>query len=126
MTKLLLPRRKFLFAAAAFLASPALVRASNLMPVKAERIVQIKNVLEDSNDQLLWYVFSNPDLTGGWVRDSFLAADWHTKRASRQKRRTFPLPHLTNREGNVMAQAVLPDSQVFVLEGYTMTNTPNV
>lgn len=40
MTDLILPRRKFLVGAAAFLAAPAIVRASSLMPVKAEKIIK--------------------------------------------------------------------------------------
>jgi len=37
VTDLILPRRKFLAGAAAFLAAPAIVRVASLMPVKAER-----------------------------------------------------------------------------------------
>lgn len=36
MSELLLPRRKFLLGAAALLAAPAIVRASSLMPIKAQ------------------------------------------------------------------------------------------
>lgn len=36
MTQLILPRRKFLTGALAFIAAPAIVRASSLMPIKVQ------------------------------------------------------------------------------------------
>lgn len=51
MTDLILPRRKFLAGAAAFLAAPAIVRVASLMPVKAER--------RDKMEVQHW-VFGNP------------------------------------------------------------------
>ncbi len=66
MTGLILPRRKFLVGAAAFLAAPAIVRASSLMPVKAEKIIKA--------GEYVW-VHMGPRVDDAWVynptRDSW-------------------------------------------------------
>ena len=61
MTGLILPRRKFLVGAAAFLAAPAIVRASSLMPVKAEKIIKA--------GEYVW-VHMGPRVDDAWVYDT--------------------------------------------------------
>jgi hypothetical protein len=70
MTDLTLPRRKFLAGAAAFLAAPAIVRVTSLMPVKVERdIIPFIPDNQPPYEQLIGmmkearvWVFANPTM----------------------------------------------------------------
>lgn len=65
MTGLILPRRKFLVGAAAFLAAPAIVRASSLMPVKAEKIIKAGEYVWVHMDS----IYIGPSVDDAWVYD---------------------------------------------------------